>query len=127
MNRGRSFGILALLAQIIVFGCAGETTPTETTTSSTTSTTTTTAPPCETNDTAVVVFENLSATHSTYDVIWDGSKITTLSLGSWSAPYTVSSGSHTLTFNFFNTNQVACSPGTVNLVQCKYYTYSCGS
>ena len=127
MKRGFGLGIFAFSISIIVTGCSSSTTPL-TSTTTTSSTTTTTSPlPCEANDTAGVVFQNLSTTNLTFDVIWDGAKITTLSPGSWSAPYTVASGAHTLTFKIANTNQVACSLGTVNLVQCKYYTYPCGT
>jgi hypothetical protein len=127
MKRGFCPGILVFFISLVMAGCSSGTTPLTSTTTSSSSTTTTSALPCETNDTAGVVFQNLSTTNLTFDVIWDGAKITTLSPGSWSAPYTVASGAHTLTFKIANTNQVACSFGTVNVAQCKYYTYPCGT
>ena len=131
MKAARTFGILAGLALILMIGCkSSTTTPTSTTSTSTsttsTSSTTTTVPlDCETNHTAQVAFHNESA-NSIHDVIWDGSRITTLWPGTTSQIFTVASGAHTLTFNIANTNQAACSLGTQNLVQCKYYLFPCG-
>ena len=130
MKISRCFEVLALLAFVMMSGCKGTATSTETTTSTTstssTSTTTTTIPlQCETDHTAQVVFYNASAANLTLDIIWDGSKVTTLWPGTTSQTYDMKAGSHTLTFNVAGTDQVACSLGTVNLVPCIRYVYPC--
>jgi hypothetical protein len=81
---------------------------------------------CERNNTATVQFENRSASNTTYDVVWDGSKLTTLAPGTKSSTYTVSAGTtHTLAFKITNTSRMACSQSSPNLAQCQTYLYWC--
>lgn len=80
---------------------------------------------CDANNTATVKFENKSTSSTTYDVIWDGSKIETLTPGQTSQEHTVNATSHTLTFEVANTNTKACSTAYPNLTECTSNTYSC--
>ena len=82
-------------------------------------------PPCQQNNTASVTFENRSNS-STYDVIWDGSRIGSIGPGA-SISRTVAAGQHTLVFKFSNTSNNACSQSTPNPAQCSSQTYSCGA
>lgn len=82
-------------------------------------------PPCIVNDWAYIKFENQSTTGKTYDVVWDGSRIVTLSPGQSSDRFTVSAGSHTLVFKISNTGDNACNPSTPNLAQCSYVKHWC--
>jgi len=108
-------GILALLVSLMmVGGCSSPLTPT-----------TPTKPACETNHTAEVTFQNKSANNLTYDVIWDGSKLTTIAPGASSQVYTVSAATHTLQFRITNTSLPACTQSSPVLAQCQSYTYWC--
>jgi hypothetical protein len=84
------------------------------------------APSCQTNNTASIRFENRSNTNTTYDVVWDGSKLTTVAPGSISSSYPIAAGvQHTLQFKITNTNTPACSTSTPTLAQCESSTYWC--
>lgn len=110
-------GILGLLTSLMtVGGCKSPSTPTIPTP---------TTPECEKNHTAQVTFQNKSATNLTYDVIWDGSKLTTIAPGASSQVYTVSAATHTLQFRITNTSKAACTQSTPVLAQCHSYTYWC--
>lgn len=81
---------------------------------------------CEKNNTAILQFENKSTTNSTYDIIFDGSRIFTLSPGAKSAEHVVAAGiQHTLLFKYANTNNAACSPSTPTEAMCTHFVYSC--
>ena len=80
---------------------------------------------CEKNQTAKVQFENRSGSNTTYDVIWDGSKLTTLTPGTTSQSYTQPVGQHTLQFRIANTNKAACTQSTPNLGQCEEHLFWC--
>jgi hypothetical protein len=60
--------------------------------SSSPSSPTKTTPACQLNNTATITFENRSTSNTTYDVVWDGAKMTTVSPGSESQEYTVAAG-----------------------------------
>jgi hypothetical protein len=79
---------------------------------------------CVVNNTGEVQFSNRSS-GSTYDVLWDGSIITTLSPGVTSGFFTVSAGSHTLTFRYSNSTNNSCTPSTPNVAQCSSMVYWC--
>jgi hypothetical protein len=82
---------------------------------------------CRTNNTASVRFENRS-TNTTMDVVWDGSKLTTVAAGQTSDSYTVAAGiTHTLLFRVTNSSTWACTPSTPTLVQCGSARYWCPS
>jgi hypothetical protein len=83
-------------------------------------------PACQVNNTADVYFKNVSNTNSTYDIVWDGSKIATVTPGDSSSTFTVAAGvQHTLLFKFTNTNNAACNQGTPVLAQCQTHWFSC--
>jgi hypothetical protein len=82
-------------------------------------------PECEKYHTAEITFENKSTTNTTYDVIWDGSKLTTIAPGTKSQAYTVAAGTHTLLFRITNTYWTACTQSSPVLAQCYTYSYSC--
>lgn len=82
-------------------------------------------PACQTNNTATIAFENRSTTGLTYNVVWDGSTITSLTPGSKSQYYPVTAGvTHSLTFQKSN-GAAACTTSSPNLAQCYSYTYYC--
>jgi len=73
-----------------------------------------------------VYFRNLSATNATYDIIWDGAKLTTVGPGQTSDTYEESCEvQHTLDFKITNTSQYACSQSTPSLECGKTVEYSC--
>ncbi|MCH7565529.1 MAG: hypothetical protein IH968_17085 [Gemmatimonadetes bacterium] len=81
---------------------------------------------CEANNSAQISFRNNSNTNRTYNVIWDGSNLVTITPGSTSRQFTVAAGvQHTLVFRFTNTNTNACNPSTPTLSQCSTGTISC--
>ena len=82
-------------------------------------------PECEKNHTAQIMFENRSNTNTTYDIIFDGSKLTTITPGTKSKDYTVAAGAHTFLFKVTNTSTVACTKASPNLAQCHSYSYYC--
>ncbi|MCH8288782.1 MAG: DUF4397 domain-containing protein [Candidatus Marinimicrobia bacterium] len=81
---------------------------------------------CEVNQTAQVRFTNLSNTSKTHDVIWDGSKIATVSPGDTTNFFTVTANiEHTLQFKFTNTSDPACTESTPILAQCSFPIFWC--
>lgn len=73
-----------------------------------------------------VYFKNLSGTNTTYDIIWDGSKLTTVAPGQSSATYEESCEvQHTLEFRITNTSTLACSASTPSLECGTTVYYSC--
>lgn len=81
---------------------------------------------CELNQTGEIYFINKSNTNSTYDIIWDGAKLTTLAPGETSSTYSVSANiTHTLLFRFTNTSNDACTPSSPVIPQCQTFFYSC--
>lgn len=82
-------------------------------------------PDCEKYGTAQITFENKSGSNTTYDVVWDGAKITTIAPGTKSQEYTELAGTHTLLYKITNTSWVACSFSSPVLVECQSYTSSC--
>ncbi|MFZ1689311.1 MAG: hypothetical protein WAU70_17950 [Flavobacteriales bacterium] len=77
-------------------------------------------------DESYVVFRNNSVTNSTYNVVWDGNVITTLSPFTSSEKFTVEPGSHTLVFKKSNTGLNACSQSTPSLSKEESVELSCG-
>lgn len=81
---------------------------------------------CEVNNTAKVRFMNKTGTSLTYEVVWDGSVLTTLSPGSTSDYYTVAAGTHTLHFKIANSGgQEACTQSSPVLSVCSSMDYWC--
>jgi hypothetical protein len=73
-----------------------------------------------------VVFRNRSVTNHTYNVVWDGSVITTLYPQEDSKEFDVNAGKHTLKFEFSNTGRVtACSPADPNIEGESKHTFTC--
>lgn len=94
--------------------------------SPTTSTPTTTLQACMVDNTAKITFENRSTSNKTYDIVWDGSRMTTLWPTQKSATYTEAAGvTHSLQFKITNSSQVACSTSRPILVVCTSQTYWC--
>jgi hypothetical protein len=93
----KRFLVLFLCAGWLFFaGCKNLTTPSDPEP---------TTPDCEKYNTATVTFENKSVNNYTYDVIWDGSRLTTLAPWTKSQVYTVSAGTHTLHFMRSNSSR----------------------
>jgi hypothetical protein len=85
-------------------------------------------PACKQNNTASISFRNASTTNRTYNIVFDGSNLTTVAPGQTSNSYTIAAGTqHSLTFTFTNTGGNACSTSFPTLAQCASSTYSCGS
>src|SRR5437870_12256333 len=82
-------------------------------------------PTCQTNNTATVHFDNRSTSNTTYDVIWDGSRRTSVGAGSSTQTYTEAAGTHTLTFKLTNTTLLACTTSPPVLAQCSSGVYWC--
>ncbi len=80
---------------------------------------------CETYETAKVRFENKSNSNTTYDIIWNGSRIATVAPGQSTNYHTVSASQHTLTFKISNSSYRACNTSTPTLSKCSHHTYSC--
>jgi hypothetical protein len=81
---------------------------------------------CEANNTAKVRFINKTGTSLTYEVLWDGSVLTTLAPGATSEYYTVAAGEHKLHFKIANSGgQEACTQSSPVLVVCGSWEYWC--
>jgi hypothetical protein len=81
---------------------------------------------CEKNNTAEVRFINKTGSSLTYEVLWDGSVITTIAPGVTSAPFTVAAGQHTLHFLIANSgSQGACNESNPVLATCGSMDYWC--
>lgn len=82
---------------------------------------------CQSNNTGTVYFQNRSTSNLTYDIVWDGSRLTTVAPGSDSQVYTFAANiQHTLRFQFTNTTLLACNASTPVLARCAATFYSCG-
>lgn len=83
---------------------------------------------CQSGSTGTVFFQNRSSSNLTYDVIWDGSRLTTLAPGGDSQVYTFASNiQHTLRFQFTNTSVLACNQSTPVLTTCAATFYGCST
>jgi len=81
---------------------------------------------CETNQTGEVFFSNISNTNRTYDIIWDGVKIATVTPGNDSEIFTYAANiQHTLEFRFTNSTTLACTASTPVLSQCQRVFFNC--
>ena len=83
---------------------------------------------CDCDGTAEITFRNRSS-HSTYDVIWDGSNIGSLGApgtGNSTLTKTVKEGDHTLHFMFSN-GSPACSESSPVIIKCENHEFSCSS
>jgi hypothetical protein len=74
---------------------------------------------------AKVTFQNNSVSNKVYNVVWDGSTITTLSPFTKSNEMEVEPGSHTLVFKVSNTGAAACNPSTPVLAEGDTREFSC--
>ena len=109
---------LTVLSLVSLMGCTADDvadpTPTPTTLA------------CQVNNTAKLVFRNLSNSNSTYDLIWDGSKLYTIAPGIETDTLVTAAGvQHTLLFKFTNNAGNACTPSTPTLAQCSRSWFSC--
>ena len=75
---------------------------------------------------ASVTIHNRSQ-RSSYDVVVDGSILTTVPAGSTSSSRELAPGSHDVRFRFSGTSQLACSPATVVLVAGSSYEWTCSA
>jgi hypothetical protein len=83
-------------------------------------------PTCQAQSTGTVYFQNRSASSLTYDVIWDGAKLTTIAPGTDSQVYTFAANiTHSLRFQFTNTSLLACNAGAPILTTCGATFYGC--
>jgi hypothetical protein len=81
---------------------------------------------CQVNNSAKVTFENRSTSNRTYDILWDGVRMTVLSPTQKSSEYTAEAGvTHSLQFKVTNSSQVACTTSHPILVVCTSHTYWC--
>ena len=81
---------------------------------------------CQVNNTAKLVFRNISNTNATYDLLWDGAKLYTIAPGSESDTLITAAGvQHTMLFKFTNSSSNACNPATPTLAQCSRGWFSC--
>jgi len=81
---------------------------------------------CEVNRTGEVYFINQSNSNRTYDIIWDGVKITTVAPNQQSDVFTYSANvKHSLIFRYTNTSDNACTPSEPILNQCRKIGFSC--
>ena len=81
---------------------------------------------CQANNTAKLVFRNLSNSNATYDLIWDGAKLFTIAPNGESDTLTTAAGvQHTMLFQFTNSNNNACNAATPTLAQCSRGWFSC--
>ena len=80
---------------------------------------------CKCNETAHIKVENRSS-HTTYDIILDGSRIGAISPGH-NIEQDISAGeSHTLEWKFANTGATACRSNP-NLAKCSSHVFSCSN
>lgn len=83
-------------------------------------------PACQSQNTATVYFQNRSTANLTYDIVWDGSKLTTVTPGKDSQVYTFAANvPHTLRFQYTNTSLLACNASTPVLTTCAATFYGC--
>jgi hypothetical protein len=81
---------------------------------------------CQSQNTATVYFQNRTTSNLTYDVVWDGSRLTTVGPGQSSQVYTFAANvGHTLRFQYTNTSLLACNQSTPTLATCSNNSYFC--
>jgi hypothetical protein len=110
--------VLSLLVALGAVGCSGN---------SPAAPTPPAVPLCQSAQTATVYFQNRSTTKLTYDILWDGSRLTTVAPGADSGTFTVSANvAHSLRFQVTNTGILACSASAPILATCASTFYGCG-
>ncbi len=115
----RVYQHLVVACALLAMGCGGSS-------SAPTAPTMAVIPACQTNNTATAYFQNRSSSNLTYDIIWDGTRLASVSPGQDSAVFTFAAGvPHSLAFRLTNTSSNACSPSTPTLAQCSNMFYSC--
>jgi hypothetical protein len=72
-----------------------------------------------------VVFKNRLVTNRTYNIVWDGSIITSLAPQADSDTFTVQPGSHILVFKVANSNFTACAPSNPSINAGYVHTHLC--
>lgn len=83
-------------------------------------------PACQSGNTGTITFQNRSTSNTTYDVVFDGSRLVTIPPQQNSQPLTVAAGvAHTLTFLVTNTARIACVQSSPIVTQCNSVSYSC--
>jgi len=84
-------------------------------------------PDCVSHNTAKATFTNASTTNSSYDVLLDGVKVTTVAPGQTSDEFVVAALElHIVQFNFANTTTAACTPPEVYTPdQCGTTNHTC--
>ena len=81
---------------------------------------------CQTQHTANINFTNQSVTNRTYDILVDGSRVTTLAPGQTSSNFVVTAAvQHIIQFNVSNTSTSACTPSLASLIECTTQGYTC--
>ena len=80
---------------------------------------------CNARGTGDIKFEN-HASHSTYDIIVDGSMVGSIAPGQ-SITQTENVGPHTILYRFSNTNQNACAESQESVIKCTVVTLSCSA
>jgi len=81
---------------------------------------------CQMFSTAAVSFANRTTTNTTYDVVWDDTRVATVAPSQTSAPITAVAGvAHTLSFRVTNTASAACTPSNPVPQACAAQTYTC--
>lgn len=109
--------ILLVALGVVAIGCGGDSTPNRPTPA--------VVPLCQTNNSAVLFFENRSPLSRTFDLYLDGANFAVIPPTQTSAPFTVSAGvQHRVEFRLTNTNLVICSASPIP-VQCSTQTYFC--
>lgn len=84
------------------------------------------APACQLNNTAAAKFGNRTTTATTYDVFWDGVRITTITPGQDSPAFDVTAGiPHRMEFRVTNSPLLACNVANPVPTQCAFPLYTC--
>jgi len=83
--------------------------------------------PCEVNNTGQLRCQNKSTTGKTYDIIVDGVRRATLSPTEFSQLIPLSAGFHNVIFRIANSNNNACNPANVGIIQCEVFPLSCSN
>lgn len=85
-------------------------------------------PACQSQNTSTVYFQNRTVSNLTYDIVWDGSRLTTVTPGKDTQIYTFAANvQHSLRFQITNTTVLACNPSTPVLTVCGATFYGCGT
>ncbi len=83
-------------------------------------------PACISHNTAALNFSNESTTNTTYDVLMDGTKLTTVAPGATSDNFTVTALLlHVIRFNVTETSTMACPLEIVTPAQCSTTNHFC--